>query len=30
MGRSFLNPKLGPPVPVEERIHSLPSMLIEV
>jgi hypothetical protein len=30
MGRSFLNPKLGPPVPVEERVHSLPVMLREV
>ena len=28
--RSFLNPKLGPPVPKEERIHSLPVMLREV
>lgn len=30
MGRSFLNPKLGPPVPVEERVHTLPVMLREV
>ena len=30
MGRSFLNPKLGPPVPMEERVHSLPAMLREV
>ncbi len=30
MGRSFLNPKLGPPVPLEERVHSLPVMLWEV
>jgi tripartite ATP-independent transporter DctM subunit len=30
LGRSFLNPKLGPPVPVEERIHTLPVMLKEV
>jgi tripartite ATP-independent transporter DctM subunit len=30
MGRSFLNPKLGPPVPIEERVHSLPAMLLEV
>ena len=22
LGRAFLNPKLGPPVPVEERVHS--------
>jgi tripartite ATP-independent transporter DctM subunit len=30
MGRSFLNPQLGPPVPMEERVHSLPVMLREV
>jgi TRAP-type mannitol/chloroaromatic compound transport system permease large subunit len=30
MGRSFFNPKLGPPVPAEERVHSLPVMLREV
>jgi tripartite ATP-independent transporter DctM subunit len=30
MGRSFLNPKLGPPVPVEERVQSLGVMLWEV
>jgi tripartite ATP-independent transporter DctM subunit len=30
MTRAFLNPKLGPPVPVEERVHSLPVMLKEV
>jgi tripartite ATP-independent transporter DctM subunit len=30
MGRAFINPKLGPPVPVEERVHSLPVMLREV
>jgi tripartite ATP-independent transporter DctM subunit len=30
LGRSMLNPKLGPPVPKEERIHSLPLMLKEV
>jgi len=30
LGRSFLNPKLGPPVPKEERIHSLGTMLYEV
>jgi tripartite ATP-independent transporter DctM subunit len=30
MGRSFFNPRLGPPVPVEERIHTLPVMLREV
>src|SRR5262245_36635559 len=28
--RCFLNPKLGPPVPVEERVHSLPVLLREV
>jgi tripartite ATP-independent transporter DctM subunit len=30
MTRATLNPKLGPPVPIEERIHSLPTMLLEV
>ena len=30
LGRAFLNPKLGPPVPREERVHSLPVMLREV
>jgi len=30
MFRSFINPKLGPPVPLEERVHSLPVMLREV
>ena len=30
LGRSFLNPKLGPPVPREERIHSMPVMIKEV
>jgi tripartite ATP-independent transporter DctM subunit len=30
MGRSFINPKLGPPVPMEERVHSLGAMLREV
>jgi tripartite ATP-independent transporter DctM subunit len=29
-GRSFINPKLGPPVPKEERIHSVPAMIGEV
>ena len=29
-GRAFINPKLGPPVPKEERIHSFPVMLREV
>jgi tripartite ATP-independent transporter DctM subunit len=30
MTRSFLNPKLGPPVPLDVRVHSLGSMLREV
>ena len=30
MTRAFLNPSLGPPVPIEERIHSVPAMLLEV
>ncbi|HEU4352810.1 MAG TPA: TRAP transporter large permease subunit [Burkholderiales bacterium] len=30
LGRSFINPKLGPPVPKEERVHSLAVMLKEV
>jgi tripartite ATP-independent transporter DctM subunit len=30
MGRAFWNPKLGPPVPLEERVHSLPVILKEV
>ena len=30
LGRSFINPKLGPPVPREERVHSLPAMIWEV
>jgi len=30
LGRSFLNPKLGPPVPVEERVHSVGVMVKEV
>ena len=25
MVRAFINPKLGPPVPMEERVHSLPA-----
>ena len=28
--RSFLNPKLGPPVPKEERVHSAPVIIKEV
>ena len=27
MVRCIINPKLGPPVPMEERVHSLPAML---
>jgi tripartite ATP-independent transporter DctM subunit len=30
MIRSFVNPKLGPPVPREERVHSVPVILKEV
>jgi tripartite ATP-independent transporter DctM subunit len=30
LGRCFLNPKLGPPVPVEERVHSAYRLLREV
>jgi len=30
LGRSFINPKLGPPVPMDERVHSLPAMIMEV
>jgi len=30
MGRAFLNPKLGPPVPKEERVHSMAIMVKEV
>jgi tripartite ATP-independent transporter DctM subunit len=30
LGRSFLNPKLGPPVPKEERVHSVLVMVKEV
>jgi tripartite ATP-independent transporter DctM subunit len=30
LGRAYFNPKLGPPVPREERVHSLPVMLREV
>src|SRR6185295_14868782 len=30
IGRSFINPKLGPPVPKEERVTSLAAMLQEV
>jgi tripartite ATP-independent transporter DctM subunit len=30
MVRSFMNPKLGPPVPKEERVHSFPVLMREV
>jgi len=30
LGRAFVNPKLGPPVPMEERIHSVPVIIKEV
>jgi TRAP-type mannitol/chloroaromatic compound transport system permease large subunit len=30
LGRAFLNPSLGPPVPKEERIHSIGTILKEV
>jgi tripartite ATP-independent transporter DctM subunit len=30
LGRSIINPKLGPPVPMEERVHSMGVMLREV
>jgi tripartite ATP-independent transporter DctM subunit len=30
LGRSFFNPKLGPPVPKEQRVHSLGLMVKEV
>jgi len=30
LGRSFINPKLGPPVPKHERVHSVPAMVWEV
>jgi len=30
LGRAFFNPKLGPPVPMEERVHSVPVILKEV
>ncbi len=30
LGRSFLNPKLGPPVPKEERIHGVGRIFTEV
>jgi tripartite ATP-independent transporter DctM subunit len=30
LGRAFFNPSLGPPVPREERIHSVPVIIKEV
>jgi tripartite ATP-independent transporter DctM subunit len=30
LGRAFFNPSLGPPVPKEERIHSVPVIIKEV
>jgi len=30
LGRAFINPKLGPPVPKSERVHSVPFILKEV
>ncbi len=30
LGRAFVNPSLGPPVPKEDRIHSLPVIVREV
>jgi tripartite ATP-independent transporter DctM subunit len=30
LGRAFINPKLGPPVPKEERVHSVVVMVKEV
>jgi len=30
MGRSFLNPKLGPPVPMDERVNSFGALVWEV
>jgi tripartite ATP-independent transporter DctM subunit len=30
LGRAFVNPELGPPVPVEERVHSVAAMVKEV
>ncbi len=30
MGRAIWNPKLGPPVPIEERVHSAGTMVKEV
>jgi tripartite ATP-independent transporter DctM subunit len=30
LARSFVNPTLGPPVPIEERVHSLGTMIGEI
>ena len=30
LGRAFINPKLGPPVPASERVISVPNMIKEV
>jgi tripartite ATP-independent transporter DctM subunit len=30
LGRAFLNPELGPPVPRTERVHSVPTLLREI
>ena len=30
LGRAFFNPKLGPPVPKEERVHSVTTIIKEV
>jgi len=30
LGRSWFNPKLGPPVPIEERVHSMGTMIREI
>ena len=30
LGRAHFDPKLGPPVPMEERVHSLGKMIVEV
>ncbi|OGA17137.1 MAG: C4-dicarboxylate ABC transporter [Betaproteobacteria bacterium RIFCSPLOWO2_02_FULL_66_14] len=30
LGRAFFNPSLGPPVPKEERVHSIGTMLWEI
>jgi tripartite ATP-independent transporter DctM subunit len=30
LGRSFFNPKLGPPVPKEERVHSVATIVWEI